>query len=141
MARRSHKSRTSKLVCAMLFAATFVAGRGVVSAQSLPQFPGEGGQSAASAAASSAAFAADNAARSAALLAQNPGGPCSAYLAQNAAYAASSAAAAAAAAGEVFVLRKEGDRAHWSFQENDSAPCHKATCGFVRCSPLSPESV
>ena len=48
----------------------------------------------------SAAFAADNAARSAALLAQNPGGPCSAYLAQNAAYAASSAAAAAAAAGE-----------------------------------------
>lgn len=106
MARRSHKSRTSKLVCAMLFAATFVAGRGVgvVSAQSLPQFPGEGGQSAASAAASSAAFAADNAARSAALLAQNPGGPCSAYLAQNAAYAASSAAAAAAAAGEFFLF-------------------------------------
>lgn len=104
MARRSHKSRTSKLVCAMLFAATaLVAGPLAVSAD-LPQFPGEGGQSAASAAASSAAFAADNAARSASLLAQNPGGPCSAALAQNAAYSASSAAAAAAAAGK-FVER------------------------------------
>lgn len=101
MAHRSHKSRTSKLVCALLFAATLVAGPLAVSADaSLPQFPGEGCQSAASAAASSAAFAADNAARSAALLAQNPAGPCSAALAQNAAYAASSAAAAAAAAGE-----------------------------------------
>ena len=66
--RSSHKSRTSKMVCALLFAAALVAGR--VSAESLPQFPGEGGQSAASAAASSAAFAADSAARSAALLSE-----------------------------------------------------------------------
>lgn len=113
MVRRSHKSRTSKLVCALLFAASLVAaGRGgavVVSAQSLPTFPGEGGQSAASAASSSAAFAADNAARSATLLAQNPSGPCSVALAQNAAFAASSAAAAAAAAGKFCLKREEID--------------------------------
>ena len=107
MARRSHKSRTSKLVCALLFAASLVAtGR----AQSLPAFPGEGGQSAASAAASSAAFAADNASRSAALLSQNPSGPCSGVLAQNAAFAASSAAAAAAAAGEFLLERWEEEK-------------------------------
>ena len=79
------------------------------SAQSLPTFPGEGGQSAASAASSSAAFAADNAARSATLLAQNPSGPCSVALAQNAAFAASSAAAAAAAAGKFCLKREEID--------------------------------
>ena len=124
------------MVCALLFAAALVAGR--VSAESLPQFPGEGGQSAASAAALSAAFAADSAARSAALLAQNPNGPCSALLAQNAASAASSAAAAAAAAGEFFFNER---RLQIGLSKKSKVHLAKPPCGSFRCSLISREGI